>query len=211
MNADPSFEQALVQFSRLIVPLSVDMGAPAAASTAGDLMAALKPFAFLFGLNFLTFSLAYYLSKIAISVVESTVNRFVFGLTLGSIFFRRHIMRKLRRKLRSHMGQRSTKRKTRIIEDDCSFKSWEQFSNGTVYWCFGGELPNEVRHALNILGVHAFSTENEIRKAYLSLMKKDHPDHFMQASAVEIERAQSTTVKIRDAYDKITRQFCQVQ
>ena len=211
MNADPSFEQALVEFSQLIVPLSMDIGAPAAASTAGNMMAAIKPFFFLFGLNFLTFALAYYLGKIALSFVESLVNRLVFSLTLGRIFFRRHIMKNLRRKLLSQTGQTRARRKTRIIEDDSSFKSWEQISNGTVYWCFGGELTNEVRHALHVLGVHAFSTENDIRKAYLSLMKKYHPDHFMQASPVDFERAQSTTVQIREAYDKITRQFCRVQ
>jgi hypothetical protein len=211
MNADPSLEQALVEFTRLIVPLTTEIGAPAAASSAGNLTAALKPFAFLLGLNFLTFTLSYYLGKIALRVLESVVNIFAFGLTLGSLFMRRHITRNLRKRLRSHRCHTKATRKTRIIEDDASFKSWEQISNGTVYWCFGGELTNEIRHALNILGVHAFSTESDIRKAYLTLMKKYHPDHFMQAPPLDIERAQLATIQIREAYDKITSEFCRAQ
>lgn len=211
MHADPSFEQALLEFSRLLVPLPMELGAPAASATAGNILAAVKPFAFLLGLNFLTFALVYCLGKIVLSLIGNIFNRFLYGLVLGQFFFRRHIMKTLRRRLLSHRGQKRAKRPTRIIEDDNSFKSWEQFSKGTVYWRFGGELSNDVRHALNVLGVHAFSTENEIRKAYLNLMKRYHPDHFMQASRVEMEKAQSATVQIREAYDKITRQFCQVQ
>lgn len=210
MSADPSFEQVLLEFSRLVVPLPIELGAPAASVTAGNILAAVKPFAFLLGLNFLTITIVYCLGKIALRTVENIFNHFIYGLVLGQFFFRRRIMKSLRKRLHSHNGQKRAKRPTRIIEDDNSFKSWEQISKGTVYWRFGGELSNEVRHALNVLGVHAFSTENEIRKAYLNLMKRYHPDHFMHASPIEMERAQNTTVQIREAYDKITRQFCQV-
>lgn len=211
MSATPSFEQVISDFSRLIVPLSIDMGAPAATVTAGNIMAAVKPFVLLFGLNFLTFALAYYLGKIALGTLEILVNRFVYGLVLGSVFFRRRIMKNLRRRLLSHRQPKKATRTTRIIEDDASFKSWEQISKGTVYWRLGGELSHDIRQALSILGVHAFSTESEIRKAYLNLMKKHHPDHFMQATPLEMQRAQRATVQIRAAYDTITGQFCQVQ
>jgi preprotein translocase subunit Sec63 len=211
MSTGTALEQIVLELSRLIVPLSMDIGAPAAAVTAGNIKAAIKPFILLVVLNFLTFALLYYLGKIVLGTLEIVLGRLIYGITLGSGFFRKYIMRNLRRRLLSRRAQKRSPPRTRIIEDDASFASWEEISKGTLYWRMGGELTHDVRQALNILGVHAFSTESDVRKAYLNLMKKHHPDHYMRASPMEIERAQRATVQIRAAYDKITGQFCELQ
>jgi DnaJ-class molecular chaperone len=79
-----------------------------------------------------------------------------------------------------------------------------------VLGTFKGHLDDEAKQALEVLGLHAFSTQCELRKAYLELMKTHHPDRFMNRPN-QLEEAQNTAVRIRQAYDKISKQFCQAE
>lgn len=54
-----------------------------------------------------------------------------------------------------------------------------------------------------VLGVRETASDEEIRKAYLELVKKYHPDRFTDASAKELANEKLT--RINEAYDMLTR------
>ena len=54
-----------------------------------------------------------------------------------------------------------------------------------------------------VLGVRETASDEEIRKAYLELVKKYHPDRFTDESAKELANEKLT--RINEAYDMLTR------
>ena len=207
MNGASSFEHLLIDFSHVLVPFGEELGGVPASATATSLLASIKPFITLFGLNLAALSLRHYIIRIGICLFEISFGLVFYWLFFGGLLTHRSSQKILRARLRK---QQARPKKPTTIKEDNAFKPWNQFCHGTVFWSFGGELNDEVRHALTILGIHAFSTQCDVRKAYLDLMKKYHPDHFMQKPD-ELEQAQHTAVKVREAYDRISKQFCQVQ
>lgn len=206
MHGD-SFQQALTDLSTLIIPLGPELGGPPVAVTAANIAATVKPFLILFALNFFSFSMLYYFGKLAFRSCEEALSAFAKVLCLlAPTLSTRSAKAKLRAKLREHHRRRPS----RVIENEDTFQSWERFAKGTVFSIYRGNLTSEARRALNVLGVHAFATETEVRKAYLELMKKYHPDRFWH-EPLEFERAQDVAVQIREAYDTIAKQFYQVQ
>lgn len=206
MHGD-SLEQALADLSTLIIPLGPELGGPPAAVAAANIVATVKPFIILFILNFFSFSMLYYFGRLALRTLERVLSTGIKILLFLAPFLSRLLAKaKLRAKVRAHHRPRTT----RVVEDGDSFQSWERFAKGTVFSIYRGNLSAEARRALNILGVHAFATETEVRKAYLELMKKYHPDRFWH-KPVEFEKAQDLAVQIREAYDTIAKQFYQVQ
>lgn len=207
MQGNASFEQVLADFSAFIIPFSSEIGGPYASMGNTTMFTAIKPFLLIFVLNFFTFSLTLFVWRIGL-------RSFDIALDLCVATFKRARLAILRaapqRRMKGRRGARKRRKNTRLIEDEDSFKSWDKIAAGTVFTSFDGDLPAEVRSALNILGVHAFSTEAEIRKAYLTLMKKYHPDRFMH-EPTEFEKAQDTAVRIREAYDLLSKPFYQVQ
>lgn len=208
MSYMESLDQIASQFAAILVPFGEELGGPSASVTAADLVASMKPFITLFGLNLAALSLRHYLLRIGLSLVELVFGVLIFRFLFGGILRRRPTHDQiLRAQLRE---QRARAQKRPQSEGENSFKSWDQLCHGTVFWCFGGELSEDVRKALSTLGVHAFATQCEVRKAYLEMMKRYHPDRFAQKPE-ELEQAQHTTLKIRQAYDMIAKQFCQAQ
>jgi len=59
--------------------------------------------------------------------------------------------------------------------------------------------------ALAILGVSANTQIREVRKAYLSLIKKCHPDRFVEAEYHIQEEMSEKTKLINWAYDELKR------
>lgn len=213
MATSTSFEQVLTEFANFIVPLTTELGGPPAAHTGRAMFDAVVPFAFLFGFNIFTIVASYYVGKLIIRTINGTVSVLITAISKASPFSPRKAAGKFRifnHEQREH-GRQRTKQNTRVIETSTEFKPWEEMSKDTVLWSFGGDLTFEVRHALNILGIDPFSTESDVRKAYLTLMKQYHPDRFMQATLQEQEWVQDTTVRIREAYDTVTSQFCRIQ
>ena len=207
MNGATSIEQLLTEFSHILVPFGEELGAPAASATVAGMVAAIKPFIALFGINVIALSMRHYLIRAAIHFVQITFGLAFCWLLFGGLLSRRSSEKVLRARLREHNARAKHKKR---VEADASYKSWDQFCHGTVFWGFGGELSDDVKNALSILGIHAFSTQCDVRKAYLDLMKKYHPDRFIQRPE-ELEQAQHTTVKVREAYDRISKQFCRAQ
>jgi hypothetical protein len=207
MSGAGSWEQALIELSSVLLPFGEEVGGPTAASTAAGITAAVIPFCTLVTINLVALSLRHYLVRIALGVVEYSIS-----LLLGGFLLKRFLSRKkdtsiLRARLREQRATREKQKKARV---QTTFQSWEQFCQGTVFWSFGGELNEDAKRALSILGLHSFSTQSELRKAYLELMKQHHPDRVMH-TPTDFEEAQNKAVTIREAYDVIAKQFCRVQ
>lgn len=207
VNDFASIEQLLTEFLSILVPFGEELGAPSAATTAATLTASIKPFIVLFGLNLAALSLRHQILRLGLGILEMVTGILFCNLLLGGILNRRAANRILRERLRR---QQARPKKKPEPEDANSFKSWDQLCHGTVFWSFRGELSDDVRKAISTLGIHVFSTQCEVRKAYLELMKKYHPDRFIQ-NPTEFERAQDVAVQVREAYDVLAKQFCQVQ
>ena len=104
---------------------------------------------------------------------------------------------------------RSRSSKTHGRVSSSSFESWEDLSQRYKMWERGGRITAEIEQAFMILGVTPLATDNEIRKAYLRLMKRYHPDRSIHAPPEERERLQNATIRIRQAYDTLTERLCQ--
>lgn len=207
MSGAGSWEQALIELSSVLIPFGEEVGGQTAASTAVNITAALKPFFALLTLNFVALSLRQYLIKLALGIVESSVVLLFGGFLLRGFISRRNNRKVLRARLREHQSPLGKQKKPRT---ETTFQTWDQFCKGTVFWSFGGELNEDAKRALSVLGLHAFSTQCELRKAYLELMKQHHPDRVMH-TPTDFEAAQNKAVTIREAYDVIAKQFCRVQ
>lgn len=210
MSGAGSWEQALIELSSVLLPFGEEVGGPTAASTAASITAAVKPFVTLVTINLVALSLRHHLLRIALTIIKSSITCITLGLggfLLSGLIRRRDHKKVLRARLRA---QHATRKKQKKPQAETTFQTWEQFCKGTVFWSFGGELNEDAKRALSILGLHAFSTQCELRKAYHELMKQHHPDRFMHTPH-DFEAAQSKAVTIREAYDVIAKQFCRVQ
>ncbi len=207
MTGAGSWEQALIEIASTLIPFGEEIGGPPAASLAANITTAVKPFFALITLNFVALSLRQYLIRIALYIVESSIILILGGFFLRGILSRRNHRKVLRARLREHQSPLGKQKKPRT---ETTFQTWDQFCKGTVFWSFGGDLNEDAKRALSVLGLHAFSTQCELRKAYLELMKQHHPDRFMH-TPTDFEAAQNKAVTIREAYDVIAKQFCRVQ
>lgn len=207
MQSAASFEQVLADFSAFVIPFSSQLGGPYSSMSSASILTAIKPFLLIFVLNFFTFSLTLLVWRIGLRSLEAMLDMCLATFRRARLTILRATQSKRPKQRRRTKRRRG---KTCLVEDEESFKSWDKIARGTVFASFDGHLPAEVRAALNVLGLHAFSTETEIRKAYLTLMKKYHPDRFMH-EPTEFEKAQDTAVRIREAYDLLSKPFYQVQ
>jgi hypothetical protein len=211
MQIDDSLEQAMVQVAAIIIPLGQELGGPSA-GTAGALLAhPLKSFFGLCLLYLVGFILLRLCTKILLGILRAAVTSVTMAVSSGRLWYFRMLRRRLRRVSRKRRA-RCRPTRTRIEEASCSFESWEEFSRRFTMSEKRHSGPrSEVDKALMVLGVTSLATEQEIRKAYLRLVKRYHPDHFMHAPASEQEHLKNTTVRIRQAYDTLTSHFCQVR
>jgi hypothetical protein len=210
MRSPDPLEQALVEFVTIVAPLGPELGGPHPAVVAASIAGGLKSLATLFVLNVTLFTLLC-LSVRLIGKAVTPAIRFMSLLIIGTpLALSRYLYRQLHRAGRASTRSRKTFRTT-IVEDDEAFESWESFSRRYKMWETHDGATSQLCHAFTVLGVPPFSTEREIRKSYLALMKRYHPDRFMHASPDEREHVRDAALEVREAYDTVTRLLCQAQ
>jgi hypothetical protein len=209
MRSQDPLEQALIEFVTIVAPLGPELGGPHPAAVAASIAGGLKSLATLFVLNVTLFTLLC-LSVRLIGKAVTPAIRFMSLLIIGTpLALSRYLYRQLHRAGRASTRSRKTSRTT-IVEDDDAAESWESFSRRSKIWETHDGVTSQLCHAFTILGVPPFSTEREIRKSYLALMKRYHPDRFMHASPDEREHVRDAALAVREAYDTVTRLLCQV-
>jgi len=209
MQINQSLEQAMVHVATLLIPLGEEVGGPSTGTAATLLAHPLKSFFGLCLLYLVGFILLRLCTKLLLGILRAAVRSVTVVLSSGRLWYFRMMRRRLRRVTRKRRA-RCRPTRTRIEEASCSFESWEEFSRRFNMSEKKHSSPrSEVDQALMVLGVTSLATEQEIRKAYLRLVKRHHPDHFMHAPASEQEHLKNTTVRIRQAYETLTSRFCQ--
>ncbi len=210
MRSHGSFEDALVDFAAVIIPLGQELGGPSPTLAAASLAFPLKSFFGLFLLNVLSFILLRLFMKLAVHVLRSFISDATSAFRSLHIWCHRLVKRRIMRAAAHHRRRHRAKR-SRFGEGSQKFESWEEFSRRFKMWESSGKHTANIEDALRVLGLTPFASEREIRGAYLRLTKTYHPDHAMHAPQTERERLQNYTIKIRQAYETLTNRPCQVR
>lgn len=208
MRIPDPLEQALIEFVTIVAPLGPELGGPYPAALAASVVGGLKSLATLFVLNFILCSLVCLALRFVGRALGPALGLLSLLLIKIPVALTGALVGLLHRA--SGASPQSTKAfRTTIVEDDEAFESWESFSRRYKIWETHHGASSQLNHAFTILGVPHFATEREIRKAYLVLMKRYHPDRFMHASPDEREHVRDAALEVREAYDTVTRLLCQ--
>lgn len=208
MRSPDPLEQALVEFVTIVAPLGPELGGPHPVAVAASVASGLKSLATLFVLNVILCVLVCVSLRFVGIALGPAVRLLTLVLVRVPFALTRALFRFLQRSSGATKGTAKAFRTT-IVEDDEAFETWESFSKRCRMWEAHQSSGSQLNHALTILGVPPFATEREIRKAYLVLMKRYHPDRFMHASPDEREHVRDAALEVREAYDTVTRLLCQ--
>lgn len=201
----------MVHVATVLIPLGEEVGGPSASTAAAWLAHPIKSFFGLCLLYLVGFIFLRLCTKLLLGILRAAVTSVTLAVSSARLWYFRMMRRRLRRVTRKRQA-RCRPTRTRIEEASCSFESWEEFSQRFNMSEKKHSGPrSEIDRALMVLGVTSLATEQEIRRAYLRLVKRYHPDHFMHAPASEREDLQNTTVRIRQAYETLTSRFCQAR
>lgn len=208
MRSPDTLEQALIEFVAILVPLGPELGGPHPTEVAAAISSTVQSLTTMLAINGLLFGLSWGLFSVvtkAASAITGILSRPLVA-TWRSLRRRLHHLRG-QTKDRGDRSQRYRYGRMGRAADD--FESWESFSARYDTWERDESLHNQISHALTVLGLSPWATEKEIRKTYRLLMKRYHPDHYMQASPSERANVEDSALKIREAYDTLTRLQCQ--
>lgn len=213
MNGVDAFEQILTDFTNMVLPKTLELPQSVLHPSATSITQAAVPFLALLALNCLSLAVLAVVGKVALRLIELCLEvlNWALSLSFGGIW--RALCRLSRPKTQEHSfeeTQRSTKR-TRVVEDAHEFEAWERFIREGSPSGMRPALSPEAIEALAVLGLTSHSSEGDVRKAYLSLMKIYHPDLFMNAPQLHQEMMAQRALRIREAYDTITREINQIQ
>lgn len=107
------------------------------------------------------------------------------------------IINRLRELLRSST---SAGTRTRALSDD----EWRSLAGedelSAAIAAAAASMPPELVHAYSTLGVEPSATNDEIKKAYRTLLATWHPDRWQNAGDEERARAEIRTKNVMDAY-----------
>ncbi len=191
----------LQQFTELVLPL-IDFER-AKNGGAQHIFRTVRPFLWLMALNIANFLLLYITLKLSLRAM----NLLVTGLNSGLLRLNRAARNRFSRTKQSE-GQAKERSSGKIVEED----AWESASDHS--WCgkdwtqqdAGNEAHDALCEAFNTLGLKPSASEEEIRSAYRRLIKRYHPDLYMKASPTEQARVNHIIVRVRHAYDLLTRE-----
>lgn len=213
MSGVDAFEQILIDFTNMVVPSAFELPQSVLHPSPSSITQAATPFLALVAVNCVSLAVITVLGKVALRLIELCLEvlKWAFSLSLGGLV--RALWRVCRPKSRRPSFEethRSTGR-TRVVEDAQEFEAWEKVIREGSASGMRPALSPEAVEALAVLGLTSFSSEGDIRKAYLSLMKIYHPDLFMNAPQSHQEMMGQRVLRIREAYDTITRELQQIQ
>jgi len=213
MTGVDSFEQLLIDFTNMIVPKALEIPQSILSPSPSSIPQAVAPFISLLALNCLSLAVVIMAGKLCLTLIESFISLLRWGISASCAVVRWGSRVIFKSKAQPHSFDREyrEKTKTRIIEDAEEFEAWERIARQGSASDLREDLSPEAIEALAVLGVSASATEAEIRKAYLSLMKIYHPDLFMSAPKRHQEMMGQRVLRIRDAYDTITRELNQIE
>lgn len=191
----------LQQFTELVLPL-IDFER-AKNGGAQHIFRTVRPFLWLMALNIANFLLLYITLKLSLRAM----NLLVTGLNSGLLRLNRAARNRFSRTKQSE-GEAKERPSGKIVEED----AWESASDHS--WCgkdwtqqdAGNEAHDALCEAFNTLGLKPSASEEEIRSAYRRLIKRYHPDLYMKASPTEQARVNHIIVRVRHAYDLLTRE-----
>lgn len=191
----------LQQFTELVLPL-IDFER-AKNGGAQHIFRTVRPFLWLMALNIANFLLLYITLKLSLRAM----NLLVTGLNSCLLRLNRAARNRFSRTKQSE-GKAKERSSGKVVEED----AWESASDHS--WCgkdwtqqdAGNEAHDALCEAFNTLGLKPSASEEEIRSAYRRLIKRYHPDLYMKASPTEQARVNHIIVRVRHAYDLLTRE-----
>jgi len=113
----------------------------------------------------------------------------------------RHVGRHLQ--LNKRWFERYKNRYVKSEEDFTKeYTHYQQYFNNVV----NTSNEEKLKQAFDILGLPVSASEPEIKNAYRSLVKQNHPDKVAYLGEAYVEKANAVFVKIQQAYDYISRE-----
>jgi hypothetical protein len=204
-----NLEEALRDFTNLVIPTVLDIQRQQLSDGPSSLTNSLRPFIILAVVNCISLVMI----SMIIKATLKTLNLVVTGINSGLGRLKHAALSARTRRI--PQGQFNTRanpqRPTQMFEDegtaDSSDDQWcgkdwtkEEFSDSTI-----DPIHDALCEAFATLGIKSSATDDEIRAAYRRLIKRYHPDLYMRASPVEQARVNHIVVRVRHAYELLTR------
>jgi hypothetical protein len=208
MPREDSFERALTYFTNLVLPKTEDLTS-LVSDPSNPLRSVTGPFLSLLVLNALSLIIVFIFWRFAVRLFEATLYLLVSTCALPfriAGYFSRSGRRFTTTARSTDADTQSKSDHSRAHEDD-EFASWKGTFDDTTTEQQSGTHDEEIIHAFTTLGVKAHATDSEVRRAYIQLMKRYHPDLYMKAPAEEQERIRQAALKVRHAYDLLTKEL----
>lgn len=194
---------ALIEFTNTIIPTFIDVERSASPRVAPSMLSTLHPFFTLMVMNF---------ASLAALIVALKILSLACNLVMDAL---RYTLKRAARAVRWLAGQRRVEQSSQDNDDFDTTGADEACGRSWTEGDTGGAVPDphhdELCEALATLGLKASATETEVKKAYHALMKQYHPDRYMRAPRHEQERVKYITVRVRHAYDVLTREGHRLQ
>ena len=205
-----TLDEALRDFTNLVIPTVLDIQRQHIQDGPTSLTNTLRPFLVLIVINCLSLVALSIITKATLKTLNLVITGINFGLIRLCHFLRTGQIGRVIQIPSETKG--NPQGAARVVEDD----AWTDFSD---FQRCGKDWTNEdsskasldsvhdaLCEAFATLGIKSSATNEEIRLAYLRLMKRYHPDLYMRASSVEQARVNHIVVRVRHAYDILTRE-----
>ena len=204
-----TLDEALRDFTNLVIPTVLDIQHQQLHDGQPSLTNTLQPFIILMVVNCLSLVALSMIAKATLKTLNLVVTGINFGLGRLSHYLSTGRTGRVTKIYSETKG--NSQRHTREMKDD----EWTNFADSQ--WCGKDwtkgnssdasldSVHDALCEAFTTLGIKSSATNDEIRLAYLQLMKRYHPDLYMRASPVEQARVNHIVVRVRHAYDLLTR------
>lgn len=209
MPSEDSFERALTQFTDLVLP-NVEKITSLVSDPTHSLKTGTSPLLTVLIVNGIYLFMLTVFARLAWRVADATFSLLAKACDATCLLARRLTLRaratpeRANHNSSNHSDQGSG---TTHESEGVGCNSWDDFAKESSQQSGSRTHDEEILHAFTILGIKACANENEVRRAYLTLMKKYHPDLYMKAPAAEQERVRQAALQVRHAYDLLSKEL----